>query len=49
MVLMDFGKFVVVASRALRHDLINALFVVQAHIDFLKDDIDPEKFNVIMA
>ncbi|HOS12377.1 MAG TPA: ATP-binding protein [Candidatus Pacearchaeota archaeon] len=46
---MDFEEFVVVASRALRHDLINALFVVQAHIDFLKDDISPEKFNVIMA
>ena len=49
MVLMDFEEFVVVASRALRHDLINALFVVQAHIEFLKDDISPEKFNVIMA
>ena len=49
MVLMDFEDFVVVASRALRHDLINALFVVQAHIEFLKDDISPEKFNVIMA
>lgn len=46
---MDFEEFVVVASRVLRHDLINTLFVVQAHIDFLKDDIDPEKFNVIMA
>ena len=46
---MDFEGFVVVASRALRHDLINALFVVQAHIEFLKDDISPEKFNVIMA
>jgi len=49
MVLMDFEDFVVVASRALRHDLINALFVVQANIEFLKDDISPEKFNVIMA
>ena len=49
MVLMDFEEFVVVASRALRHDLINALFVVQANIEFLKDDISPEKFNVIMA
>lgn len=43
---MNFGEFAIMASRALRHDLINALFVVQAHIDLL-DNIDPEELNII--
>lgn len=51
MVHMDLKEFVLVASRALRHDLVNALFVIQAHIDpdFLNGDITPQDLDVVVA
>jgi len=44
---MDFEEFVTMGSRAIRHDLINALFVVQANLHLIKEEIDGDRFTAI--
>ncbi len=44
---MDFEQFVIAGSRAIRHDLINALFVAQATLDLIKEEIGEERFMTI--
>jgi signal transduction histidine kinase len=44
---MDFEEFVTMGSRAIRHDLINALFVVQANLHLIKEEIDGDIFTAI--
>ena len=43
---MDFEQFVITGSRAIRHDLINALFVAQVTLD-LEDEIEENRFEII--
>jgi len=44
---MDFEEFVISGSRAIRHDLVNALFIVQANLDLVKDEIEENTFEII--
>lgn len=44
---MDFGSFVIAGSRAVRHDLINALFVAQANLELIEDEIEENRYKII--